>query len=135
LSNIKTQFGKQPIGSHSGRLWLLWRRSSSEYIAIVAVRRSDKNASVAMLITLSEAFRVGWQRVIASIKSIEKDPNAEDTRYTTFSELLNLFEIACAIMNEKFVAGFSREIIHKYLVDSLGLSSATIMRECRFRTC
>lgn len=95
--------------------------AASVYIAIVAVRRSDKNASVAMLITLSEAFRAGWQRVIASIKAIDKDPSAEDARYTTFSELLNLFEIACAIMNEKSVAGFSREIIHKYLVDSLGL--------------
>jgi hypothetical protein len=35
--------------------------------------------------------------------------------------LLNLFEIACAIMNEESVAGFSREIIHKYLVNALGL--------------
>lgn len=95
--------------------------AASVYIAVVAVRRSDKNASVAMLVNLSEAFRAGWQRVIASIKAIEKDPKAEDTRYTTFSELLNLFEIACAIMNEKSVAGFSKQIIHKYLVDSLGL--------------
>jgi len=74
-----------------------------------------------MLVTLSEAFRDGWWRVIESIKAIRKDPNAEDTRYTTFSELLNLFEIASAIMNEESIGGFSKEIIHKYLVDSLGL--------------
>ncbi len=91
------------------------------YVAVVAVRRSDKNASVAMLVTLSEAFRDGWQRVIASIKAIQKDPNAEDTRYSSFSELHNLFEIVCAIMNEKSIEGFSKEIIHKYLVDSLEL--------------
>jgi hypothetical protein len=94
---------------------------ASVYVAVVAVRRSDKNASVAMLVTLSEAFRDGWQRVIASVKAIQKDPNVEDTRYTTFSELLNLFEVACAIMNEESIEGFSKEIIHKYLVDSLEL--------------
>jgi hypothetical protein len=93
----------------------------SVYVAVRAIRRSGKNASAAMLVTLSEAFRGGWERVIASIKDLQKGPDAEDTRYKTFSELLNLFEIACAIMNEESIEGFSKQIIHKYLVDSLGL--------------
>jgi hypothetical protein len=94
---------------------------ASVYVAVCATRKSDKNASVAMLVTLSEAFRDGWQRVFSSIKAIQREPDGEDTRYTSFSELLNIFEIACAIMNEKSLAGFSKEIIHKYLVDSLEL--------------
>lgn len=86
-----------------------------------AIRKSDINASAAMLVTLSEAFREGWDRVLSSIKTIQKDPNSEDTRYKSFSELLNLFEVACAIINEKSIAGFSKQMIHKYLVGSLGL--------------
>jgi hypothetical protein len=93
----------------------------SVYVAVSAIRKGDKNASVAMLVALNEAFRDGWQRVILSIKTIQNDPHSEDTRYTSFSELLNLFEIACAIQNEKSLYGFSKEIIHKYLVDSLEL--------------
>jgi hypothetical protein len=59
---------------------------ASVYVAVVGVRRSDKNASVAMLVAFNEAFRAGWQRVIASIRAIQEDPNGEDTRYTTFSD-------------------------------------------------
>ena len=94
---------------------------ASLVVSYYAIRKSDINASAAMLVTLSEAFRSAWDRVLEAIKSNRESPSAEDTRYKAFSELLNIFEVACAIINEKSIAGFSKQIIHNYLVDSLGL--------------
>lgn len=91
------------------------------FVAIWAIRKSDKNSSVAMLVALSEAYRSGWQRVVQSIKAIQNDPNGPDTRYTTFSELLNFIEIGCAIINDDALTGFPKKIVNKFLVDSLEL--------------
>lgn len=95
--------------------------SASLGVSYYAIRKSDINASAAMLVTLSEAFRSAWDRVLEAIKTNRENPSTEDTRYKAFSELLNIFEVACAIINERSIAGFSKRMIHQYLVESLGL--------------
>jgi len=74
-------------------------------VAIYAIRRGNRNASVATLVTLNDGFRQGWQRVF----SAEADKDHE------FSELLNLLEIACGIHKEKSLVGVSRELSREYI--------------------
>lgn len=81
------------------------------FVAYVAVQRSDRNSSAAMLVTLYEAFRQGWARFQA-----ETDPDR--SRYE-MAELMNTFEIACAIHYERSIHGASREILEEYLRDTL----------------
>lgn len=80
-------------------------------VARDAIRKSDRNTSAAMLVTLYEAFRQGWARFQA-----ETDP--ERSRYE-MAELMNTFEIACAIHHEQSIHGVSREILEEYLRDTL----------------
>jgi hypothetical protein len=74
-------------------------------VACYAIRRSNRNSSVATLVTLNEGFRQAWQRFLAP----EADKNYE------FSELSNLLEIACAIHLEKSLFGVSRELSREYI--------------------
>ncbi|WP_263351786.1 hypothetical protein [Acidicapsa acidisoli] len=87
----------------------------SVYFAIRAIRKSDKNSSVATLVTLNEAFREAWQRLISSISSTEQNPASQDNRFADLSELMNLIEIACAIQNEQTLSGVSTELMKTYL--------------------
>lgn len=80
-------------------------------LARVAMERSDRNASGATLVTLYEAFRQGWARFQA-----EEDPDR--SRYE-MAELINTFEIACAIHQDGSIHGHSRELLEEYLCDTL----------------
>lgn len=79
-------------------------------VALVAMGRSDRNASGATLVTLYESFRQGWVRFQA-----ETDP--ERSRYE-MAELMNTFEIACAIHQDNSIHGRPRDILEEYLCDT-----------------
>lgn len=74
-------------------------------VALCAIRRSNRNSSVATLVTLNEGFRQAWQRYFAA------DANKDHE----FSELMNLLEIACGIHCEKSLFGISRELSREYI--------------------
>ena len=74
-------------------------------VALYAIRRSNRNSSVATLVTLNEGFRQAWQRCFAP----------ESNKDHEFSELLNLLEIACGIHWEKSLFGVSRELSREYI--------------------
>ena len=82
-------------------------------VAHVALHRSDRNASAATLVTLNDGFRQGWKRFI--------DANNPDTKDYEFAELMNLFEIACAIHLDDSVHGASKELLEDYLCRTLSL--------------
>jgi hypothetical protein len=65
-----------------------------------------------MLVTLNEGFRQAWQRFLSAKKT---DPQYE------FAELMNLFEIACAIHLEGSFSGNSESLIRDYLNRTLDL--------------
>lgn len=81
------------------------------YVALVAVRRSDRNTSGATLVTLYESFRQGWAR-------FQNEPDAEKSRYE-MAELMNTFEIACAIHQDQSIHGHSRQLLEEYLCDTI----------------
>lgn len=84
-------------------------------IAIYAIRRGNKNSSVATLVTLNDGYRQAWQRFLAA---------KGDQREYEFSELMNLLEVGCAIDAEKSLVGVSREIAREYLTHALQLLDA-----------
>lgn len=75
-------------------------------VALHAVRRSNLNSSVATLVALNGGFSQGWQRYLTA---------PEEAKDYEFSELLNLLEIACAILCEKSLFGISRELSREYV--------------------
>lgn len=81
-------------------------------VAVVAIRKADRNSSAATTVTLNEAFRQAWPRFLSA--------NDEDRQYE-FSELMNLLEIGCAIYLEGSISGISRELIEEYLGNTLSL--------------
>lgn len=85
------------------------------FVSLYAIRRSNKNSSVATLVTLNEGFRQAWQRFLEA-------KNEQVAQYE-FSELLNLFELACAIQSEHSLVGVSRELAEAYIKDSWELLS------------
>lgn len=80
-------------------------------VALLALRRSDKNTSAATLVTLNEAFTAAWQRYLA--------PKAK--RDFEFGNLANLLEIGCAFHHEGSIHGASKEILGHYLESILGM--------------
>lgn len=81
------------------------------YVALVAMRRSDRNASGATLVTLYESFRQGWFR-------FQNAADADTSRYE-MAELMNTFEIACAIHQDQSIHGHSRQLLEEYLCDTI----------------
>lgn len=71
-----------------------------------AIGRANRTTSAATLVTLNEGFRQAWERFFQAQASQQ---NAE------LAELLNLFEIACAIYLERSLSGNSRELMNEYL--------------------
>ena len=75
-------------------------------VAWYGIRRANKTSSAATLVTLNEGFRQAWGRYF--------EAPAERQQYE-LAELLNLFEIACAIYLEKSLTGNSRELVFEYI--------------------
>jgi hypothetical protein len=71
-----------------------------------AIRRANRNTSAATLVVLNEGFREAWKRFF---HANEGELEAE------LAELLNLFEIACAICLEGSLSGNSSKLMNEYL--------------------
>lgn len=83
-------------------------------VSIFAIVRANATASAATLVTLNEGFRQAWERCL-------KKDIASDALSYELAELLNLFEIACAIYLDRSLTGNSRELAAEYLKSSLSL--------------
>ena len=79
-------------------------------IAVWTLRRGNKNASAAMVLTINENFRQAWARVLGSTGK---------TRAFELHELLNLIETVCAIHQERSLTGVSRKLVETYLCEIL----------------
>jgi hypothetical protein len=83
-------------------------------ISIYAILRANKTTSAATFVTLNEGFRQAWKRCLRAL------PEPHGPNYD-LAELLNLFEIACAIYLEKSLTGNSRRLMSDYLDRTLSL--------------
>ena len=90
-----------------------WVAAASLFISFVAlvvswfgIWRANRTTSAATLVTLNEGFRQAWTRFF--------DAQQEGQHYE-LAELLNLFEIACAIYLEKSLSGNARALMFEYL--------------------
>lgn len=82
-------------------------------VAMLAIYKGNRNASVATLVTLYEASRQAFQRFLSA--------KTDDAKRYELCELMNLVEIASAILNERSFVGVSREIQREYLNEVLEL--------------
>ena len=82
-------------------------------IAWYAIRRANKTTSAATMVTLNEGFRNAWSRFFLASGPAQKE--------IELAELINLFEIACAIRLEGSLSGHSAELIGEYLENVLRL--------------
>lgn len=80
-------------------------------VAVITVRRSDRNASAATLVSLYEALRAAWGRYLKAKKP--------DQTEFEFAELVNLLELACAVYLDGGVHGAAREMLKEYLLEVL----------------
>lgn len=101
-------------------LWSLVVAIAALFIAVVslvvaayAIRKGNRNSSVATMLTLSEAAREAWKRFLSS-----KD---EDERSHELAELMNLLEVACGMLNEGSIVGISNELLRELLKQELDL--------------
>lgn len=76
-------------------------------IAFYAIRRANKTTSAATFVALNESFRQAWVRFFAA--------QEEEEKHYELAELMNLFEIACAIYLEKSLTGNSRKLEEGYI--------------------
>ena len=83
------------------------------YVAVRAIRRGNKNSSTATLVALYEGFRQAWRRYLGAAD--------ERTKQYEFSELLNLFELTCAVHSEHSLVGVSRDLAGSYIRESFQL--------------
>lgn len=83
-------------------------------VAVYAIVRANATASAATLVTLNEGFRQGWVRCLSPDLS-------DDLLDYELAELLNLFEIACAIYLDRSLSGNSRGLAAEYLKSALSL--------------
>lgn len=82
-------------------------------VAVLAWRRADRNSSAATLVAISEGLRTAWERFLAT------DPDDEVATAFQFAELVNLLELACAILVDKAVHGTTRELLDQYVAKAL----------------
>ena len=82
-------------------------------VAVLAIYKGNRNASVATLVTLYEASRQGFKRFLSA--------KTEDDKRYELCELINLLEIAAAILNERSFVGVSKGIQRDYLNEVLEL--------------
>lgn len=97
-------------------------------VAIYAIARANKTTSAATLVSLNEAFRQAWERLLATSQT---DTSAVDAE---LADLLNLIEIACAIHLEGSVTGHSKRLLVEYLNNVLAvLTKATVFNDRALR--
>jgi hypothetical protein len=79
-------------------------------VAVIALRRSDRNASAGMVVALNQGFADAWRHF--------QDAGGQ-RRDFEFAELLNAFEIAAAIHQEGSLHGVAKELVEDYLCSAL----------------
>jgi hypothetical protein len=84
-------------------------------VAVYAIFRGNRNTSAATVIALNEAIRQGWERFL---------PIQGDVQIDQLPELLNLFEVACAISLEGSLAGVSKSLMDDYLKSVIRMLAA-----------
>lgn len=80
-------------------------------VALYAVYRGNRNTSAATAAALVVAFRDAWDRYL-------HDGNDPTRKEFHFAELMNLFEICCAICRENSLIGVSHRLMVSYLRDA-----------------
>ncbi len=83
----------------------------SVVVAVVAINKGARNASASAIVTMNAEFRTLWNTFLFAEQEREKA--------FYFSELLNLYEIACGIYLENSLSGVSRELIGEYITETL----------------
>ena len=77
---------------------------------MIALRRSDRNASAGIVVALNQGFADAWRHF----------QDAEDSRADfEFAELMNSFEIAAAVHQEGSLHGVAKELVEEYLCAAL----------------
>lgn len=75
-------------------------------VAAYAIYRGNRNTSASTLVTLNEALRQAWERLL---------PTPGVIHIEHLADLMNLFEIACGINLERSLAGVSKKLMSHYL--------------------
>jgi hypothetical protein len=81
-------------------------------ISAIALRRSDKNSSASLLLTLSSTISSAWQAVFAA--------DSQSKPYAV-GELMNVFEMGCAIDLQGSLTGPSGDLVTQFLKENLTL--------------
>ena len=82
-------------------------------VAVFAIYKGNRNSSVATLVTLIEASRQAWQRFLSA--------ETDEIKWYELADLMNLLELASAILNEKSFAGVSKDLLSDYLNEAVFL--------------
>ncbi len=101
-------------------IWSLIGGFTAVLIAILTLRRGNKNSSVASMIPLNAEIRDMWDEYIASFTSLDFTTSLELEALereisTKLERLLNVLELAAAIEVEGTLSGVSRVLMRDYL--------------------
>jgi hypothetical protein len=77
------------------------------WVAAVTLAKSNRNASAATVVALTEGFRESWARYFSAADVDEKR--------ASFGDLINLIELACGLVEENTLTGVSKDIQENYL--------------------
>lgn len=106
-------------------------------LALAALRRGNRNSSIASMIPLNSELREMWDNYIAAFPKIEEDElltaeqiaEIESGLLTQLANLMNVLEIAAAIEVEGTLSGVSRilmrDVLQRLLSDILGDQSTS----------
>jgi hypothetical protein len=100
--------------------WSLIGGLMAVLIAILTLRRGNKNSSVASMIPLNAEIRGMWDEYTASFASLDFTTSLEFAKLereiaTKLERLMNVLELAAAIEVEGTLSGVSRVLMRDYL--------------------
>jgi hypothetical protein len=100
--------------------WSLVISAFAVVLALLTLRRGNKNSSVASMIPLNAEIRDMWTQYISSFQDIEFDTIPELEAFEReiirkLERLMNVLEIAAAIEVEGTLTGISRDLMRDYL--------------------
>lgn len=91
-----------------------------------AIWRANKTTSAATFVTLNEGFSNAWKRFI--------EAKTDEQKNYELAELLNLFEIGCAIYIEGSLSGNSSKLMSAYTENVLNLLSGNDFAKNQIKT-
>jgi hypothetical protein len=100
--------------------WSLIGGLMAVLVAILTLRRGNKNSSVASMIPLNAEIRDMWDEYAASFTSLDFTTSLEFAKLereiaTKLERLMNVLELAAAIEVEGTLSGVSRVLMRDYL--------------------